>query len=173
MPELSKEALTSEGKRGLSGHGFFALPPRLVISDWLRIGTGSASPSSKRKKSSIQFSLDSLHRKIRQLDRIKISGFLGNKVANCAKNCRLEDLDRIAIVDAPVEKLVLGQIAQQIYHRATDIGRRRDELDILCSENRRGITMAEWNAKLERALGPQSVVRFHHKVRDLQVWIKR
>ena len=173
MPELSKEALTSEGKRGLSGHGFFALPPRLVISDWLRIGTGSASPSSKRKKSSIQFSFDSLHGKISQLDRINIAGFMSNKVANCAKNRRLEDLDRIAIVDAPVNKLVFGQIAQQIFHRATDIGCRRNELDVLGPENRAGITMAEWNAKLERALGPQAVVRFHQQVRDLQVWIKR
>jgi hypothetical protein len=68
----------------------------------------------------MQFSLDSLHRKVSQLDRINVAGCVRSKVSNCAEHRRLEDLDRIAIVDAPEHKLVFGQIAQQTFHRAAE-----------------------------------------------------
>src|SRR2546423_13160201 len=113
MTELSKETLTGQAKCGFSVPAFFALPPRLIVFHSLSIGTTKKLPTPASREPRMQFSLDSLHREVSQLDRINVAGCVRSKVSNCAKNRWLEDLDRIPIVDAPEHKFVFGQIAQQ------------------------------------------------------------
>src|SRR4030095_4765654 len=122
MAELSKETLTGQAKRGFSGHPFFALPPRLIVFCSLSIGAKRETPAScytTRERNcdsiyhslgGIRFSLDSLHRKISQLDRINAAGCARSKVSNCTQNHRLENHDRIENIHTQRKKTALRDL---------------------------------------------------------------